>query len=275
MDQQGYVSSEKRIFIFLLILSCVALVGIAALIWWVPYVGLPNINKYLPWIFGAILAAVVFYSVGGVITLLLTVTKKKNFFFDKRLRAVVIKLIFPLLVVVGKLVGISADEVRRSFIAVNNELVMAEAKKVKPEKLLILLPHCLQNHECGVRIIWDIKKCKRCGRCKIKYLLELAEQYNVPIAVATGGTLARKVVKEVRPDAIVAVACERDLSSGIQDVYPIPVFGILNKRPNGPCFDTDVDLDMVERGIKLFLGYHEQGSESQGSEFKDIKQTKS
>ena len=275
MDQQGYVSSEKRIFIFLLILSCVALVGIAALIWWVPYVGLPNINKYLPWIFGAILAAVVFYSVGGVITLLLTVTKKKNFFFDKRLRAVVIKLIFPLLVAVGKLVGISADEVRRSFIAVNNELVMAEAKKVKPEKLLILLPHCLQNHECGVRIIWDIKRCKRCGKCKIKYLLELAEKYNVPIAVATGGTLARKVVKEVKPDAIVAVACERDLSSGIQDVYPIPVFGILNKRPNGPCFDTDVDLDMVEKGIKLFLGYEKKRTESQRSESGNIKQAKS
>ncbi len=274
MDHERYTSSEKRVFVFLLVLSCMAMLVLAALMWWIPYVGLSNINRYLPWVFGITLAALVFYSVGGAITLLLTITKKKNFFFDRRLRAVVIKFIFPLLVAVGRLFGISADEVRRSFVAVNNELVMAEAKKVKPEKLLILLPHCLQNHECGVRIIWDIKRCKRCGKCKIKYLIELAEQYNVPIAVATGGTLARKVVKEVRPDAIVAVACERDLTSGIQDVYPIPVFGILNKRPNGPCFDTDVDLDMVKKGIELFLG-HEQRAESQGSESSDIKQVSS
>jgi hypothetical protein len=57
-----------------------------------------------------------------------------------------------------------------------------------------------------------------------------------------------------RPDMIIAVACDRDLTSGIQDTYPIPVFGILNKRPNGPCYDTDVDVDLVEKGLTIFLG---------------------
>ena len=57
-----------------------------------------------------------------------------------------------------------------------------------------------------------------------------------------------------RPDMIIAVACDRDLTSGIQDTYPIPVFGILNKRPNGPCYDTDVDVDLVEEGLTIFLG---------------------
>ena len=52
---------------------------------------------------------------------------------------------------------------------------------------------------------------------------------------------------------IIGVACERDLTSGIQDTYPIPVFGILNKRPFGPCYDTDVNLQLVEMGIVTFL----------------------
>jgi hypothetical protein len=146
------------------------------------------------------------------------------------------------------------DRVRRSFIAMNNQLVLAESKKVKPERLLILLPHCLQNHDCGVRITGNIENCKRCGKCKIKDLVELSEKYHMPISVATGGTLARRIVVEKRPDIIIAVACERDLTSGIQDSYPIPVFGILNMRPFGPCFDTDIDLDLVEKGITTFLG---------------------
>jgi hypothetical protein len=49
------------------------------------------------------------------------------------------------------------------------------------------------------------------------------------------------------------VACERDLSSGIQDSYPLPVFGVLNSRPQGPCYDTLVDLEKVEEALKTFL----------------------
>jgi len=96
--------------------------------------------------------------------------------------------------------------------------------------------------------------CKKCGKCKIKDLVGLSEKYHMPISVATGGTLARRIVVEKRPDVIIAVACERDLTSGIQDSYPIPVFGILNMRPFGPCYDTDIDLDLVEKGITTFLG---------------------
>jgi len=73
------------------------------------------------------------------------------------------------------------------------------------------------------------------------------------MSVATGGTLARKIVVEKKSEIIIGVACERDLTSGIQDSYPIPVLGILNERPFGPCYDTDVDLGLVEKGMLTFL----------------------
>ena len=80
---------------------------------------------------------------------------------------------------------------------------------------------------------------------------QLAEKYNLVISVATGGTLARKVVVETKPSFIIAVACERDLSLGIQEVYPIPVYGVLNERPFGPCVNTTVDLEKLENIIQL------------------------
>jgi len=159
-----------------------------------------------------------------------------------------------MLVVVGKCLGIREDEIRKSFVAINNRLVLAEAKKVKPEKLLLLLPHCLQHHECTVRITGDVKNCKACGKCKIKDLVALSEKYSVPISVATGGTLARKIVAEKKSEVIIGVACDRDLTSGIQDSYPIPVFGILNQRPFGPCYNTDVDMGFVKKAMSIFLG---------------------
>ena len=70
--------------------------------------------------------------------------------------------------------------------------------------------------------------------------------------MVTGGTFARKVIKEKRPEAIVAIACERDLTSGIQDIDILPVIGVVNERPEGPCCNTQVDLHKVEEAIKYF-----------------------
>jgi hypothetical protein len=244
---------EKRTFIFLLLLTCIALVVVAVVLWLVPYIGLSNIHPRLPVVMAVAFAMIVLFLIGGGLTLVFTILRGKNLFFNRRIRGVVIRFLFPLLVAVGKCVGMGTDRVRRSFIAINNQLVLAEAKRVPPQKLLILLPQCLQNHECGVRITGSVENCRACGRCKIKNLVELSRRFSVSIAVATGGTLARKIVVDKRPEMIIGVACERDLTSGIQDTYPIPVYGILNHRPNGPCYDTDVDLELVERGMAAFL----------------------
>ena len=119
--------------------------------------------------------------------------------------------------------------------------------------MLILTPHCIQLDVCPHKITRDINNCKQCGRCPVGGLLALTRKYGVHLAVATGGTLARQVVKKIRPHAILAIACERDLTSGIQDVFPIPVVGVLNERPHGPCCNTLVDLNKVEAAIKNFL----------------------
>jgi hypothetical protein len=76
---------------------------------------------------------------------------------------------------------------------------------------------------------------------------------NVVLQTAPGGNVARKIIRKTKPRAIVAVACERDLVSGIQDVAPkIPVLGICNSRPAGPCKDTVVDLDEFRDALDMF-----------------------
>jgi hypothetical protein len=81
------------------------------------------------------------------------------------------------------------------------------------------------------------------------------------MTVATGGTLARKVVVETNPELILGVACERDLASGIVDTYPIPVIGILIDRPEGPCVNTRVNVEKVNNALETFLSEHTFSSE--------------
>ena len=122
----------------------------------------------------------------------------------------------------------------------------------KTRRILLLLPHCLQVNECKIRLTHNIFNCARCGKCEIKDLIGIAEENQLDLFVATGGTLARRIITEARPEAIVAVACERDLSSGIVDTYPLPVLGITNERPFGPCLNTRVDLKLVANAIRSF-----------------------
>ncbi len=244
---------QKRIFLGLLTLTSVLATLILGLLWYVPYVGLANIHVKLPLVLGIVFSLFLGVVFAGVTILALTVLLGRDLPFSRSLRGVLVKVLLPLMSGVGKLFGVSKTQVRRSFIEINNQLLLAAHPRVTADKLLLLMPHCLQFHECKFRITGSTVHCQRCGKCAIKGLADLSDKYGVGLAVATGGTLARRIVVERRPRLIIAVACERDLSSGIQDSYPLPVFGITNKRPFGPCYDTDVDLERVEEALKTFL----------------------
>lgn len=177
------------------------------------------------------------------------------------LRGLVLKLLYPALMLTGSFLGGRKEALQSLVISLNNRLVRSYLDRTRRTaaasgrrmKVLLLLPHCLQVDECDVRITHNVLKCKRCGRCEIKDLIEISEERRLDLFVATGGTVARRIVQEGRPDAIVAVACERDLSSGIVDTFPVPVLGITNERPCGPCLNTRVDLMRVREALD-FLG---------------------
>ena len=65
------------------------------------------------------------------------------------------------------------------------------------------------------------------------------------------------MIVEKRPKLVLAVACERDLTSGIKDCYPLPVIGILNDRPFGPCFNTTVDVSKIDDALSQVLHLEE------------------
>ncbi len=233
--------------------TCLLIVGVIYLLWWVPNRGLANIHPDLPRIVGLIFAALSGVALLGTLLLVLTTTLGKDILFTRFMRGVVIKFLLPVIEFIGKAIGISKDTIRQSFIAMNNSLVQSQRLLIKADRILILLPHCLQLFDCEIKVTGDINKCVRCGKCDIKGLAEIAQKYRIDISVATGGTLARKVIIEKRPKLVVAVACERDLTSGIKDCYPLPVIGVLNDRPFGPCFNTKVDVEKIDQALQAVL----------------------
>jgi len=142
----------------------------------------------------------------------------------------------------------------RRMVRFLNFLTRVRRPRCKPEELLILLPSCMQNSECRQKITNDTAECLRCGRCKVKDMLELQEKYGAQCAVATGGRIALELASRSDVKGIVAVACEKEAEEGMKAVFPKPALAIINIRPHGPCKDTDVDVEEVEAAIRLLLG---------------------
>ncbi len=142
----------------------------------------------------------------------------------------------------------------KMVVAMNNRKAVSEAgRKFSSDETLILVPHCLQNHECPIRLTFNPDSCERCGKCPIGSILDVRDRFGTHFAIASGGTSARRIVEKTSPELIIAVACPVDLSLGILDVHPITTVGVLNEWRNGPCFDTWVNTKELEAALELFL----------------------
>jgi len=245
--------AKKRLFIGLVTGAATVVVFFLLLVIVLPLIGLANIHPWAPYIFSLLVGVLILLVIWATSGLIFSILSGRSLPLFSKMRGLTIKLFLPLMTLVGKITGIPKDRVRASFVKVNNDLVSNLAKQYKPKELLLLMPHCLQQSKCKMRLTYSIHNCKRCGECPIDGLIGLSEHYGIHLAVATGGTIARRIVVQRRPKLILAVACERDLASGIQDTYPLPVFGVLNFRPNGPCLDTNVSLSALEGAIRQFM----------------------
>lgn len=136
---------------------------------------------------------------------------------------------------VGEMFGVQRDWTDNAAVAVYNRLAWAREWRVRANELLILIPRCL-------------------SRTALDGVMDIAKRYNVATFVATRGAYARQAIRERRPKAVVAVACERDMVSGLRDVAGrLPVLGLTMQLPNGPCKDASLDLVQMEAFVRKYL----------------------
>ena len=133
----------------------------------------------------------------------------------------------------GAKLGISKDRVGNSFIKVHNLVLKGHGREVNDSALLVLLPRCLQK---------EVRQ-------------QVTERVNgkaVRVVTVAGGEEARRAIMEYKPSLVLAVACERDLISGIRDVaQKIRVLAVPNMRPEGPCKNTCVRLDALDDALRF------------------------
>lgn len=128
------------------------------------------------------------------------------------------------------------DRVEHAGIDAYNAYVLRRGRRFGRGELLVLIPRCLSKEA-------------------LDGVLGIAGRYDVPVFVATRGQLARRAIRERRPRAVVAVACERDMTTGLRDVAgKLPVLGLTMRLPNGPCRDAAIDLPVLDEWVRTWVG---------------------
>jgi uncharacterized protein len=233
------IEAGKGLFLFFSILSLILLCLLLIIFRWLIQ---PRLNQFGPLV--VLLGTILIYflvviTILWLIILLLAVTTKSPLILKLIRKPSYLAGLLPWAARLGRWLGVSGDRISNSFLKVHNLVTAALRKPIANSQLLILLPRCL-NREVMQR------------------LRELKEKYQVDMFTAGGGDVAREMIRKKRPKTIIAIACERDLVSGIKDVAPyIPVFGFPNLRPEGPCKNTEVDLPKIEAAIRQVLGLSE------------------
>ena len=226
----------KRIFLGVLF-ATILITGLFGFFLW--YMMVPRLTQFdplLPTIIGF-----VFLFFWGILALwffimVLSILTEKDLFFRLGGKEFSVTFLVPIVLRFGLQLGISRDRMGNSFVKVSNSLLRTTVKKIKPDNLLILLPRCLQ-------------------KSIIKKITQFSQYWNIPVYTVPGGEKARQLVYKLKPMAIIGVACERDLLNGMQEILnKIPVIGIPNLRPEGPCKNTTIDLKEFERAVQTFLG---------------------
>ena len=246
---------KKRIFILLGMVMMLCYFAIFGVIWLLMTTSSQELRQVMMTGFAALFVCTFLLMGAGLSFLVIGLLRRSASPVVQKIGRNIVDFFYPMTMWVGRLFGVSKEEIEDSYIKINNQMTVSQDRKYRPEEILILAPHCLQNTNCPHKITIDVQNCHRCGKCSVAGLLDIAEETGVNLVVASGGTFARKLAKEYQPKAIVAIACERDLTSGIKDMNAqhIPVVGVLNERPNGPCYNTTVQICKVRQALAEFI----------------------
>ncbi|MGI8906759.1 MAG: DUF116 domain-containing protein [Candidatus Sumerlaeaceae bacterium] len=159
--------------------------------------------------------------------------------------------IFPLICFVARQCGISKDRLGYSLVEVHNELTRIRLRKASNGRILVLSPRCLDREN-------------------VEQIRALTSEYDCDFYMAPTGAQARQKIVQVKPAAIIGIACERDLITGIRDVgYHYPVIGVTNKRPAGPCKGAFIDMSELRNAIEIFRDRYEIRSNGSQSDFSE------
>ena len=118
---------------------------------------------------------------------------------------------------------------------------------VKYSDRVIFVPHCLRNHSvCIAKDNGSHYTCVECGKCKIKDIsIEAKKLGYMGVYILKGGKAAIKLIEQLKPTAVLGVACFFEGKQGIELMEKFKLAVQFVELTKDGCVNTDVDIEKL------------------------------
>jgi len=150
--------------------------------------------------------------------------------------------------------GVDEKEFFQLYVKTKNSASREKFASTPYGERILLLPQCLRSTECPAELGEYGYECQECGKCNLKKMISLAKTLGYKgVFILPGGSIAQKILLEIRPKACLGVACFKELVLGSFLCEKLGVIGQGVALLRDGCVNTLVDWTSLNDSMHLRL----------------------
>jgi len=149
-------------------------------------------------------------------------------------------------------VGVEEQELFQLYVEAKNRSLIESFAATPYNERIVLLPQCLRAKDCPAEIGEYGYECHQCGRCSVAKILQLTKDLGYKgVFIMPGGSLAKKVLVELKPKASLGVACYKELVMGSYLCEKVGVIGQGVELLKDGCINTIVNMKALKEALHV------------------------
>lgn len=151
-------------------------------------------------------------------------------------------------------VGVEEKELFQLYVETKNRSLKKKFASTPYNQRILLLPQCLRAKDCTAELGKYGYKCKECGRCSVEKIKHVTKDLGYKgTFILPGGSIAKKILVEMKPKASLGVACFKELVLGSFLCEKLGIVGQGVALLKDGCIDTLVDWKVLNQTLNIRL----------------------
>ncbi len=151
-------------------------------------------------------------------------------------------------------VGVEEKELFQLYVESKNGSLRERFASTPYNERILLLPQCLRSKDCPAELGDYGYECQECGRCSIKQILHRTKDLGYKgTFILPGGSIAKKILLEMKPKASLGVACSKELVIGSFLCEKLGIIGQGVVLIKDGCINTLVDWKALNETLNIRL----------------------
>ena len=149
-------------------------------------------------------------------------------------------------------VGVEEKELFQLYVESKNRSLVKNFASTPYNERILLLPQCLRSKDCPAELGKYGYECKECGRCSVEKIRHVTKNLGYKgTFILPGGSIAKKILLEIKPKASLGVACFKELVLGSFLCEKLGIIGQGVALLRDGCIDTLIDWKALNEALTI------------------------